>query len=120
MRAPSMWAATGPARIRARTRLVLILPPIPLRCATRRAAAKDLRAARCRPPGGWWERRVFTSSQRLYPPARNVPNRAATVRERLHLPNRQEAVHVYRMWHSAGEIGRASCRERVEISGVAG
>src|ERR1039457_96969 len=104
MRAPSMWAATGPARIRARTRLVLILPPIPLRCATRRAAAKDLRAARCRPPGGWWGRRVFTSSQRLYSPDRNVTNRAATVRERLHLPNRQEAVHVYRSEEHTSEL----------------
>src|ERR1035438_8585747 len=91
-----MWAATGPARIPARTRLDLILPPIPLRCATRRAAAKDSRAARCRPPNGSPARRVFTSSPRLYLPDRDVTNRAATVRERRQSRERKRAMYSLR------------------------
>src|ERR1039457_7681030 len=99
-----MPAATGPARIPARTRLVLILPPIPLRYATRRAAAKDSRAARCRPPNGSPARKVFTSSQKSYLLEQRRDRKGAFWRDfvgqALSPANRLlEVGHVYRMWH---------------------
>src|ERR1039458_6275348 len=75
-----MWAATGPARIPARTRLDLILPPIPLRCATQ----------------GSPEKRFYTSSRNLFFPARDVTNRAATVRERRQSRERKRAMYSLR------------------------
>jgi 4-hydroxy-tetrahydrodipicolinate reductase len=62
---PCTSVRTAPEPIPALTKLDLIPLPIPSRCATRRAVAKDLRVGRCKRRGGSWAKKVSLSSERF-------------------------------------------------------